>query len=77
MKNKTCLVVIDGWGIDSNQSGNAIAAAKTPFMTRLGNEFPSMLLSASGLDVGLPSGLMGNSEVGHLNIGAVYTIYKL
>ena len=72
---KTCLVVIDGWGIDSNEVGNAVKAANTPCMTRLSNEFPFMSLSASGLDVGLPEGLMGNSEVGHLNIGAVCNMY--
>jgi 2,3-bisphosphoglycerate-independent phosphoglycerate mutase len=48
---KTCLVVIDGWGIDSNEAGNAVKAANTPCMTRLSNEFPFMPLSASGLDV--------------------------
>ena len=68
---KVCLVVIDGWGLDSNLEGNAVAAAKTPCMTRLSKEFPCMPLDASGLAVGLPDGLMGNSEVGHLNIGAV------
>ncbi len=71
---KVCLVVIDGWGIDSNLKGNAVTGAKTPYMTRLSNEFPYMTLDASGLAVGLPDGLMGNSEVGHLNIGAVSLI---
>lgn len=75
--NTTCLVVIDGWGLDSNEHGNAVAGAKTPCMTRLAKEFPTISLSASGLDVGLPDGLMGNSEVGHLNIGAVYKFLKI
>ena len=59
---KTCLVVIDGLGIDSNEQGNAVKAAKTPCMTKLSNEFPYMTLNASGLDFGLPDGLMGNSN---------------
>lgn len=74
--NKTCLVVIDGWGIDSNQEGNAVLKAQTPYMDLLEKDYPYMTLSASGLDVGLPDGLMGNSEVGHLNIGAGRVVYQ-
>jgi 2,3-bisphosphoglycerate-independent phosphoglycerate mutase len=73
---KTCLVVIDGWGIDPNKQGNAVLNANTPCMTKLSKEYPYMTLSASGLDVGLPEGLMGNSEVGHLNIGAGRVVYQ-
>jgi len=64
------LVVIDGFGLASPGKGNAIALARTPNWDRLRARWPSSALSASGLDVGLPQGVMGNSEVGHLNIGA-------
>src|SRR5215831_11113849 len=64
------LVVIDGFGLASPGKGNAITLASTPNWDRLRARWPSTALSASGLDVGLPEGVMGNSEVGHLNIGA-------
>lgn len=64
------LVVIDGWGVNGDAFGNAIAAARTPVMDRLAAECPSTTLEASGEAVGLPSGQQGNSEVGHLTIGA-------
>jgi len=64
------LVVIDGFGLASPGKGNAITLARTPNWDRLTKRWPSTALSASGLDVGLPEGVMGNSEVGHLNIGA-------
>ena len=67
---KIVLVICDGWGLREESSGNAIALAKTPNFTRMRREFPSTALSASGEDVGLPAGQMGNSEVGHLNLGA-------
>ncbi|KRZ49363.1 2,3-bisphosphoglycerate-independent phosphoglycerate mutase, partial [Trichinella nativa] len=70
-----CLVVIDGWGMCSSANGNAICNAKTPVMTRLFGE-NSTQLEAHGLHVGLPEGLMGNSEVGHLNIGAGRVVYQ-
>jgi 2,3-bisphosphoglycerate-independent phosphoglycerate mutase len=54
---KTCLVVIDGWGCEPNETGNAVAAAKTPCMSSLQQNYPSCQLSAHGLDVGLPDGL--------------------
>jgi 2,3-bisphosphoglycerate-independent phosphoglycerate mutase len=75
MKN-TCLIVIDGWGVSSSPpaKGDAIHAAKTPVMDRLSQN--STELSAHGLGVGLPDGLMGNSEVGHLNIGAGRVVYQ-
>ncbi len=64
------LVILDGWGYREETDGNAIAAAKTPVMDSLWSTYPKTLLQASGKDVGLPKGQMGNSEVGHLNIGA-------
>ena len=64
------LVILDGWGYREDTDGNAIAAAKTPIMDSLWQIYPKTLLQASGKDVGLPKGQMGNSEVGHLNIGA-------
>lgn len=64
------LMILDGWGIRESQQDNAIALANTPHYDRLMDEFPSAKLDASGHAVGLPAGIMGNSEVGHLNIGA-------
>ncbi|AFY72446.1 phosphoglycerate mutase [Synechococcus sp. PCC 7502] len=64
------LVILDGWGYREEVDGNAIAAAKTPIMDSLWHSYPKTLLQASGKEVGLPKGQMGNSEVGHLNIGA-------
>jgi 2,3-bisphosphoglycerate-independent phosphoglycerate mutase len=64
------LLVLDGWGISSETRGNAVTAAKTPNYHQLLSKFPNSILDASGMAVGLPPGLMGNSEVGHLNIGA-------
>ncbi|MDR1057186.1 MAG: 2,3-bisphosphoglycerate-independent phosphoglycerate mutase [Coxiellaceae bacterium] len=64
------LLILDGWGYSENLQGNAIASAHKPNFDRLWQNCPHALLSASGLDVGLPRGQMGNSEVGHLHIGA-------
>src|SRR5213075_2828341 len=64
------LVVLDGWGYRPEREGNAIALAKTPTWDALISKHPRTLLEASGLAVGLPAGQMGNSEVGHLNLGA-------
>ncbi|MEI6063047.1 MAG: 2,3-bisphosphoglycerate-independent phosphoglycerate mutase [Pseudanabaena sp. ELA748] len=64
------LIILDGWGHREDSEGNAIAAANTPVMDSLWSTYPKTLLQASGKDVGLPKGQMGNSEVGHLNIGA-------
>ena len=64
------LCVLDGWGWRPEESENAIALANTPVFDRLVNECPSALLKTSGTDVGLPDRQMGNSEVGHLNLGA-------
>ncbi|CAO3668391.1 unnamed protein product [Rhizopus stolonifer] len=77
-KNKACLIVIDGWGISPNKDhkGDAIHNAKTPVMDKLEKENAFTTIGAHGLDVGLPDGLMGNSEVGHLNIGAGRVVYQ-
>src|SRR6185436_15093951 len=64
------LVVLDGWGYRPEREGNAIELASTPVWHRLWESSPRTLLEASGLAVGLPAGQMGNSEVGHLNLGA-------
>lgn len=64
------LVIIDGWGYSPNREGNAIALASTPYYDQLTDAYPHTLLEASGTRVGLPAGVMGNSEVGHLNIGS-------
>jgi 2,3-bisphosphoglycerate-independent phosphoglycerate mutase len=64
------LIIIDGWGYSPRREGNAIALAATPFYDELCENYPHTLLEASGTRVGLPAGVMGNSEVGHLNIGA-------
>jgi 2,3-bisphosphoglycerate-independent phosphoglycerate mutase len=65
-----CLVVLDGWGIAAPGPGNAVSQAETPVFDRLWSDFPHTTLSACGRDVGLPDGQMGNSEVGHMNLGA-------
>lgn len=66
----TVLIILDGWGYSEETEGNAIAKANTPTWDRLWRDHPHTLISASGHDVGLPDGQMGNSEVGHLNLGA-------
>jgi 2,3-bisphosphoglycerate-independent phosphoglycerate mutase len=70
------LLVLDGWGIGPNNAGNAIARAKTPNMDRFWVSFPHTQLAASGQAVGLPSGEDGNTETGHLNIGAGSIVYQ-
>lgn len=64
------LMILDGWGINPSEEGNAVAAANTPFLDRLIDECPNTTLKCCGEAVGLPDGTMGNSEVGHMNIGA-------
>src|SRR5919112_5903790 len=64
------LVVLDGWGYREAREGNAVALGRTPTWDALWSRAPRTLLNASGLPVGLPEGQMGNSEVGHLNLGA-------
>ena len=70
------LVILDGWGYSENPSHNAIIEAKTPYWDKLWNEQPHTLIKASGAEVGLPAGQMGNSEVGHLNIGSGRVVYQ-
>ena len=70
------LAILDGWGLAPPGPGNAIAAARTPVMDRLLASYPNATLRASGEDVGLPAGQMGNSEVGHLNLGAGFIVYQ-
>jgi len=69
-KGPIALIIIDGWGYSPEREGNAIALAATPYYDELCQNYPHTLLEASGKRVGLPAGVMGNSEVGHLNIGA-------
>ncbi len=75
-EKKVALLILDGWGIGDGTHADAIANANTPVMKRLMQENPWSTLRTSGLDVGLPEGQMGNSEVGHLNIGAGRVIYQ-
>jgi 2,3-bisphosphoglycerate-independent phosphoglycerate mutase len=70
------LIVLDGWGINARREGNAIAQASTPNMDALVRSYPSTQISISGLDVGLPEGQMGNSEVGHMHLGAGRVVYQ-
>lgn len=70
------LMILDGWGCNPEKEGNAILEAKIPNILKLMNSYPMTTLKASGLDVGLPGGQMGNSEVGHLNIGAGRVVYQ-
>ena len=72
MKKPVILIVMDGFGLSDSETGNAIRMAKTPNIDLLMKEYPTSHLEASGLAVGLPEGQMGNSEVGHLNLGIVY-----
>lgn len=75
-KRPVMLTILDGFGISDHEDGNAIKIAKKPNFDRLWKEYPHTQLGASGLSVGLPEGQMGNSEVGHLNIGAGRIIYQ-
>ncbi|NLA49453.1 MAG: 2,3-bisphosphoglycerate-independent phosphoglycerate mutase, partial [Bacteroidales bacterium] len=75
-KRKTLLMILDGWGIGDGSKADVISMVATPNMDELRKKYPSSRLLASGEDVGLPEGQMGNSEVGHLNIGAGRIIYQ-
>ncbi len=75
-KKPTVLMILDGYGLNSRVEGNAVAEAKTPVMDRLMAEYPFVEGNASGLAVGLPDGQMGNSEVGHMNMGAGRIVYQ-
>ncbi len=76
MKTPTTLIIMDGFGMRDEELGNAIKSAPTPVLDKLFAENPTSKLSASGIDVGLPAGQMGNSEVGHTNIGAGRVVYQ-
>jgi 2,3-bisphosphoglycerate-independent phosphoglycerate mutase len=76
MDKKVILIILDGWGIATNPAVSAIDKAKTPFVDSLYKKYPHSKLEASGLAVGLPPGQMGNSEVGHMNIGAGRVVYQ-
>ncbi|MFA7164119.1 MAG: 2,3-bisphosphoglycerate-independent phosphoglycerate mutase, partial [Eubacteriales bacterium] len=77
MTNKlTALIIMDGFGLSDNKQANAVEMANTPNYDRLKASYPFTTIKASGLDVGLPHGQMGNSEVGHLNIGAGRIVYQ-
>ncbi len=75
-KKPTVLMILDGYGLSDKTEGNAVALAKTPVMDALEKEYPFVKGYASGLAVGLPEGQMGNSEVGHLNMGAGRIVYQ-
>src|SRR3954449_3740996 len=82
MAQPVILIIRDGWGINphgrerAEADGNATLLARTPFHDHLYSRYPGSQLSASGMDVGLPEGQMGNSEVGHLNLGAGRIVYQ-
>ena len=75
-KKTTVLMILDGYGLNDKVEGNAVAEAKTPVMDKLMAEYPFVKGNASGMAVGLPDGQMGNSEVGHLNMGAGRIVYQ-
>ncbi|MBW4891410.1 2,3-bisphosphoglycerate-independent phosphoglycerate mutase [Mucilaginibacter sp. HMF5004] len=73
---KVALLILDGWGYGRNDRSNAILAANTPFFDSILEKYPHSKLQASGISVGLPAGQMGNSEVGHMNLGAGRVVYQ-
>ncbi|MCI5058339.1 MAG: 2,3-bisphosphoglycerate-independent phosphoglycerate mutase, partial [Flavobacteriales bacterium] len=76
MNRKLLLLILDGWGIGDRSKSDAVFNAETPVFEELLNKYPHSTLKTSGLDVGLPEGQMGNSEVGHLNIGAGRVVHQ-
>ncbi|WP_420149768.1 2,3-bisphosphoglycerate-independent phosphoglycerate mutase [Spirosoma sp.] len=76
MNKKVILIILDGWGIPLKPEVSAIESAHTPFVNSLYSKYPNSTLEASGLAVGLPAGQMGNSEVGHMNLGAGRVVYQ-
>ena len=76
MNQKIALIILDGWGIAKNKNASAVDLANTPFIDNCFTNYPHSTLSTSGFDVGLPNGQMGNSEVGHMNIGAGRVVYQ-
>ena len=75
-KKPVMLMILDGFGINENTDGNAVKLAKTPNIDKLMKKYPNTIMYTSGLQVGLPEGQMGNSEVGHTNIGAGRIVYQ-
>ena len=75
-KKPVSLIILDGWGIGKDYPGNAVTRGNTPVFDKLMQENPNSTLDASGEEVGLPAGQMGNSEVGHINIGAGRVVYQ-
>src|SRR5690554_2387794 len=76
MNKKVLLMILDGWGISPDPSISAIAQAQTPFIDSLYKNYPHATLRTDGMNVGLPDGQMGNSEVGHINLGAGRIVYQ-
>ncbi|MFZ4102878.1 MAG: 2,3-bisphosphoglycerate-independent phosphoglycerate mutase, partial [Sphingobacterium thalpophilum] len=77
MENKKAiLLILDGWGYGKHDKSDAVSVARTPFFDQLIKNHPNSKLQASGESVGLPAGQMGNSEVGHMNLGAGRVIYQ-
>lgn len=76
VKKPLVLLILDGWGYREDRDNNAVANAATPVLDDLTQRYPNTLISGSGLDVGLPAGQMGNSEVGHVNLGAGRIVYQ-
>lgn len=70
ISQRVLLVILDGFGINQNKNNNAVISSKTPFIDLAFKEYPFTTLEAGGTHVGLPKGIVGNSEVGHMNIGA-------
>ena len=75
-KKPTVLMILDGFGLNGKHEANAVFEAKTPVIDKLMEEYPFVKGNASGMAVGLPEGQMGNSEVGHLNMGAGRIVYQ-
>jgi len=76
MNKKVLLLILDGWGMTQNPDVSAIAQAKTPFIDSISKNYPTAQLLTHGMNVGLPEGQMGNSEVGHINLGAGRIVYQ-
>ena len=76
MNKFTGLIILDGYGLNKEGENNAISAKTSPYVLDLMKKYPTTSLDASGMAVGLPAGQMGNSEVGHLNIGAGRIVYQ-
>jgi 2,3-bisphosphoglycerate-independent phosphoglycerate mutase len=76
VKRPVALIILDGFGINDKDEGNAIKAAHKPNLDGYFRKYPNTIIKCSGMDVGLPHGQMGNSEVGHTNIGAGRIVYQ-